>query len=86
MLLLKERVFALELLQPRQFACLRGRRRRRGGAPQPALARVLPPLREHERVDRERGRDRLHVNAGFLTQPDGGELELIAVAPYGPRT
>lgn len=56
------------------------------GATQPALARFLAPLREHEGVERERARDRLDSNAGFLTQPNGGELEVIAVTPYGPRT
>ena len=25
-----------------------------------------------------------HLNAGLLAQPDGGEFELIAVAPDGP--
>ena len=86
MLLLEERMLALECLESRQLARRPDRRRFRSTAVQAPLARVLPPLREHERVDRERGRDRLNVNAGFLTQPDGGELELIAVAPYGPRT
>ena len=47
---------------------------------QAAVARVLPPLREHEGVDLERGRDGLHLDPGLLTQPDRGELKLVAVA------
>jgi hypothetical protein len=33
-------------------------------------------------MDRERGRDRLYLNARLLTQANGGELEFVTVAPH----
>jgi len=82
-LLLEHCVLALELLQPRELTRLRRRRHRRRRTAEPALAGVLPPLREHEGVDRERRGNRLHLDPRLLTQPDGCAFELMAVAPDG---
>ena len=75
-------MLALECLESRQLARRPDRRRFRSTAVQAPLARVLLPLREHERVDRERGRDRLHLNPRLLTQADGRQLELVTIAPH----
>src|SRR5213595_909413 len=69
----------LELLQPADLAWRRHVDRRPALPPQPPLAHRLPPPREHERVNVERGGDRLHLHPALSTQPHGGELELRTV-------
>ena len=43
------------------------------------LAHVLPPRRQHDRMDLQRRRDRLDLQARLLTQPIGGQLTLVIV-------
>ncbi len=47
---------------------------------------VLPPLRQHERMNRQRGGDRLHLDPRLLTQSHGRELELLAVPAHRTRS
>src|SRR5207247_11413243 len=77
--LLQERMRTLELLQPADLAWRRHVDRGPALPPQPPLAHRLPPPREHERVNVERGGDRLHLHPALSTQPHGGELELRTV-------
>ena len=65
-LVLEQRVLALEVLQSRQLTRLRRGWWRRGRALQAAVARVLAPTREYEGVNCERGRDRLN----WMPAPD----------------
>ena len=80
MLLLEERVRVLKRLQ--LFDLPDGSRRRcwSTAPPQDSVARILPPLRQHERVDLERRGNGLHLHPRLLTEPDRGQLELVGVA------
>src|SRR6266581_2250838 len=69
----------LELLQPADLAWRRHVDRGSALPPQPPLAHRLPPPREHERVNVERGGNRLDLHPTLPTQPHGGELELRTV-------
>src|SRR6266571_8849860 len=79
MLLLQERMRALELLQPADLAWRGHVDRGPALPPQPPLTHGLPPPREHERVNVERGGDRLDLHPPLPTQPHRGELELRTV-------
>lgn len=46
-----------------------------------ALARILPPLREHEGVIASAAATVLDLNAGLLTQPNGGDPRRPATSP-----
>jgi hypothetical protein len=81
MLLLQERVCLLERLQLRDLARGAGRWRLPCPPSQSPVARILAPLREHERVDRQRGGDGLDLNPRLLTESDRRQLELITVLP-----
>src|SRR5256885_1324559 len=70
---------ALELLQPTDLARRRHVDRRPMLPPQLPLAHLLPPPREHERVNVEGRGNRLHLYPALPTQPHGGELELRTV-------
>jgi len=67
MLLLQERMRLLERLQLGDLARVTRRRCFRRSPAQPTVARVLPPLRKHERVDLQRQRDSLHLQSLQLT-------------------
>ena len=79
MLRLQERVLPLEDLELDDLARRRGRRCLRQAPAQRTVADILPPLRQQERVNVERGRDRLHLEIGLLTETHGRELEVAAV-------
>ncbi len=81
MLLVQEGVRFLERLQLRNLASGARRRRVRGSTAEPAITRVLPPLRQHKGMNLQRGGHRLHLQSRLLTEPDGGEFELVAVLP-----
>src|SRR3990172_7887177 len=53
--------------------------------PQPPVTHLLPPLRQHERVDVQRRRHRLHLEPRLLAQPYCRHLELPAVGSDLPR-
>src|SRR3989442_13528855 len=78
MLLLQERMRALERLEPTDPP-------RRGHLPRPPLpaedpgAHFLPPPRQHERMNVERGGHRLHLHTTLPTEAHRGQLELGAV-------
>ena len=74
----------LERLELRDLARRAGRRRLRGAASQSAIARVLAPLGQHERVDLQCSSDRVDLQSRLLTEPDGGQLKLVAVLPDRP--
>src|SRR5258705_929796 len=84
MLLFQLGVLPLEHLELRNLPSRTRRRRFRGSSSQPTLLRILPPLREHERMDLKRGSDGLHLNPGLVTQANGGELKLVGVASDFP--
>src|SRR5437588_887838 len=69
----------LELLQPADLAWRCYMDRGPALSPQLPLAHRLPPPREHERVNVERGGHRLDLHPTLPTQPDGGGLELHTV-------
>ena len=50
-----------------------------GREPEPALPKLLPPARQHERVNVERLGDRLHVDPRAVTELDGRAFERHAV-------
>jgi hypothetical protein len=70
----------LERLQLRDLAHWARRRCLGRAASQSAIAGILPPLREHEGMDRERRGHRLHLHPRLLTQADGRELERITTS------
>src|SRR5439155_9231081 len=78
MLLLQERMRALERLEPTDLP-------RRGHLHRPPLpaedpgAHFLPPPRQHERMNVERGGHRLHLHTTLPTEAHRGQLELGAV-------
>jgi len=83
MLLLEQGVRPLQLLQPPDLA----RCRHPQLPPPPAqypVAHLLAPLRQHERMNVQRRRHRLHLDPGLLTQPHRRQLELPAVCSHLP--
>src|SRR3954453_15807039 len=79
MLLLELRVLPLEHLELSDLSRGSGRWRFVGSSSQAAVLHVLPPLRDHEGMNLERGSDGLHLNPGLLTQVNGGELKLVGI-------
>ena len=67
MLLSEQRMRLLERLELRDLPRGSGRSGFREASSQAPLARLLPPLGEHEGVDRERTRHRLHLHPWLLT-------------------
>ena len=57
----------------------------RASAAQLAVAHLLAPPRQHERVNVQRRRHRLHLEPRLLAQPHRGQLELEAVLPDLPQ-
>src|SRR5687768_3970527 len=79
MLLFEECIVALELLEPGDLA-RRALRQCLPRAPcQSAVAHILAPLGQHERMDRERRGHRAHLNPRLLTEAHRGQLELVTV-------
>ncbi len=81
MLLLELRIGALHGLESGDLARRAGGRGFAEPPAEGALPHVLPPFREHERVDLERGGDALHLEPGLMTEANGRQLELGAIAP-----
>jgi len=83
MLLLEHRVLPLQCLQSLHLAGGRYLHRcgQRYAAPQHAVARFLPPPRQHERVDLQGVGHGLHFDAWQLTELHRLELELQTVPP-----
>ena len=79
MLFLQERVLPLEHLELDDLARRPGGCGLRQAPAQSAVADVLPPLRQHERLNVERGGDSLHLQVRLVTQPHRRELEVPAV-------
>jgi len=67
MLLLQIGVLPFEQLQLRDLAGRAGWRRLRGSSAEPTIARILPPLGQHEGMDLQRRGDRLHLHPWLLT-------------------
>lgn len=67
----------LELLELPRWAAF-------GGGPsspsQQAIAYILSPLRQHERVNLQRGRHTLYLNSWLPAETNSGQLELVSVA------
>ena len=84
MLLLQQRMGLLERLELRDLARGTWWRARRRPPADEALPHILPPLRQHERMDLQRSGDGLHLQPRLLTEPDRRELKLVAVLPYCP--
>jgi hypothetical protein len=72
-------VLPLERLQLRDLSRGPLWRRFRGTPAQSTSFGLLPPLGQHEGMNLQRGRDGLDLNARLLTQPNRGELKLVAV-------
>ena len=72
----------IPLLEGLQLRNLTGRARwrrlHRPSADDP-VADVLPPLRQHEGMDLQRGRDRLDLHAGLMTETNRRLLKLVGV-------
>src|SRR2546426_3682182 len=78
MLLLQERMRALERLEPTDLP-RRGHLHRPPLPPEDPGAHFLPPPRQHERMNVERGGHRLHLHTTLPTEAHRGQLELGAV-------
>jgi hypothetical protein len=78
-------VIPLDLPQPLKFT-YRLQVQRRDGAPQFAVTSLLAPPRQHERVNAQRLGDVPDEDSRLLTELDGPELELGAVASDSSRT
>lgn len=85
MLRLEQRVFPLQLLQTPTLATQYGRSNDAGSASKSTVSEILPPLRQHERVDLECMRHDLHLKAGLLAQLHRRDFELRAVLLNLPR-
>ena len=79
LLLLQERMCLLERLQLFDLPHRSGGRRRVSPSAEDPVARILPPLGQHEGMDLQRIGDRLHLHPGLPTQSDRRQLELVAV-------
>ena len=86
MLLLQPRVRFLEQLQLRDLSHGTGAGRLRQLSSQSPVAIILPPLRQHEGMDLQRGGHRLDLSIRMLTQPDCRALKLGAVLPDRTRS
>jgi hypothetical protein len=78
-LLVQQGMGFLERLQLRDLA--RGARRRglAGSPAEPTVARILPPLGQHVRMDLQCEGNGSHLQSWLLTQSNGSELELVTV-------
>jgi hypothetical protein len=86
MLLFELGVLSLERLELRDLTRRTARWRFRWSTAKATVLHVLPPFGQHEGMDLERGSDGLHLHARLLTQANGGELKLVAVAVNLPWT
>src|SRR6266853_4068336 len=78
MLLLQERMGALEGLEPADLS-RRGQLHRPPLPAEDPVAHCLPPPRQHERVNVERRGHRLHLHPALPAEAHRGELELRTV-------
>src|SRR5437867_4393809 len=78
MLLLQERMRALERLEPADLP-RRGQVHRHPLPAEDPVAHFLPPSRLHERMNVERGRHRLHLHPALPAEAHRGQLELRTV-------
>ena len=84
MLLLQQRMRLLERLELFDLPHRSGRRCRVRTPSQDSVARILPPLGQHEGMNLQRTSDGLHLHPRLLTQSHRGQLELVAVPPNRP--
>src|SRR5687767_11897459 len=85
MLRLEQRVLPLQLLEASALLFEPRRHHGLGPASQSPIPQILPPLRQHERVDLERARHGLHLEPRLLAELHRRDFELCTVLLNLPR-